>query len=271
MIRLVSLICIAFCAFLVGCDEAALMKRWTPPEAESIARRYVDLLRQGKFDQIQRDLDPTVDDPDVRGTFAQMAAIFPAGTPESVKVVGANVFQGQGYSKTNLTLEYQFPGKWLLVNVATQKKGDVSTVISFHVTPTADSLENLNRFTFVGKGAVQYFTLTCAVGSLLFTLYVFMLSIRSKELKPKWLWMIIVLVGAGKFAVNWATGQWTYQLLAIQIPCFSMTHPLYGPWTVAAYLPLGAILFMHRRWKMKITGESIPPSVHDPEVRSASG
>jgi hypothetical protein len=41
----------------------------------------------------------------------------------------------------------------------------------------------------------------------------------------------------------------------------AMTHPLYGPWTVAAYMPLGAIVFLHRRWKMKITGESIPPPV----------
>jgi len=37
-----------------------------------------------------------------------------------------------------------------------------------------------------------------------------------------------------------------------------MVHPLYGPWTVAAYFPLGAIVFLHRRWKMKIDGESIP-------------
>jgi hypothetical protein len=26
---------------------------------------------------------------------------------------------------------------------------------------------------------------------------------------------------------------------------------LYGPWTVAAYFPLGAIAFLHRRWKME--------------------
>src|SRR6266403_658404 len=57
------------------------------------------------------------------------------------------------------------------------------------------------------------------------------------------------------------TGEWTYQLFAIQIPCFSMTHPLYGPWTVAAYMPLGAIVFLQRRWKMKVSGASIPSPV----------
>jgi hypothetical protein len=77
-------------------------------------------------------------------------------------------------------------------------------------------------------------------------------------MKPKWLWSFAVLVGVGYFGVNWRTGQWTYQLFAIQIPVFSTIRPFYGPWTVAAYFPLGAIAFLHRRWKMKITGESIP-------------
>src|ERR1700730_8480619 len=35
-------------------------------------------------------------------------------------------------------------------------------------------------------------------------------------------------------------------------------HAFYGPWTVVAYFPLGGVALLHRRWKMKITGESIP-------------
>src|SRR6266446_5592773 len=268
MMRSFFLVGIAFCAFLVGCDQASLMRKWTPPEDESLARKYVDLLRQRKFDQIERDLDPSVADSNVGDTFDKMAGMFPAAIPDSVKVVGANIFHGQEYSTTNITLEYQFQGKWLLVSVATQRKGNTSTVVCFHVYPIPDSLENLNKFTLIGKSAIQYVILACAVGWLLFTFYVFILCIRSKDVKPKWLWMMIVLVGVGKFAVNWRTSQWTYQLFAIQIPCFSMIHPLYGPWTVAAYLPLGAIFFLHRRWKLKISGESIPPSVHGPGVES---
>lgn len=263
--RFRPLIGIAACVLLVGCDQATLMKKWTPPEAESIARSYVDLLRQGKLDQIERDLDPSLADSNAHDTFTKMAAFFPAEVPVSVKVVGAHVFHGQEYSTTDISLEYQFPSKWLLVSVVTRRQGDISTVIGFHVTPMSDSLENHNRFSVVGKSPLQYLTLACDVGSLLFTLYVFALCIRSTDMKPKWLWLIIVLVGVGKFAVNWGTGEWTYQLIAIQIPCFSMIRTPYGPWTVAAYVPLGAIAFLHRRWKMKITGESIPPSVHSQE------
>jgi hypothetical protein len=225
--RFNCLVGIAFCAFLGGCDQANLMKKWTPPEAESIARGYVDLLRQGKVDQIERDLDSSVADSNVRDTFTKMAAIFPTENLESVNVVGAHIFHGQDYSTTDITLEYQFPSKWLLVEVITRKKGDVSTVVGFHVNPMPDSLENLNKFTLVGKSATQYLVLAFAVCSLLFSFYVLVLCIRAKNGKTKWLWMLFILLGVGKLAVNWTTGEFTFTPLAFQI------------------------LFLNHRWKMK--------------------
>jgi hypothetical protein len=248
---------IAFCVFLVGCNQAALMKKWTPPETESIARSYVELLRQGQFDRIERDLDASIKDSNVRDTFAKMAAIFPDGNPESVKVVGAHIFRGPEYSTTDITLEYQFPNKWLLVSVATRRKGEVSSVIGFHVNPMPDSLENLNKFTLVGKSAAQYLILTAAVCSLLFSFYVLVLCVRTKNVKTKWLWMLFILVGVGRLAVNWTTGEFTFALFAIQIPCVAAGQALYGPWTVAIYLPLGAILFLNHRWNKKVKGDLV--------------
>jgi hypothetical protein len=256
--RIGFLASVAVCLLLVGCDQAALMKKFTPQADETIARGYAQLLQQRKFDQIEHDLDPSLVDASTPETFSKMAAFFPAETPDSVKVVGAHTSHVQELSTSDITLEFQFPTKWLLVTVITQKKGDVSTLVGLHVTPIPDSLENLNRFTLVGKSALQYLTLICAVVSLLFTFYVFSVCIRSQDMNPKWLWSIAVLVGVGYFGVDWRTGQWTFQLFAIQIPCFSMKHALYGPWIVAAYFPLGALAFLHRRWKRKITGESIP-------------
>jgi hypothetical protein len=265
-----SLVWIGFCVSLVGCDQAALMKKFTPPQDESIARGYVELLRQGKFDQIGHDLDPSIVDSNVRDTFAQMAAFFPNETPESIKVVGAHIFYGQESSTMDITLEYQFRSKWLLANVTTQKKGDVSTITGFHVTAMADSLENLNKFTLAGKNTVQYLILAVAVCSLLFSLCAFALCMRTKFGKNKWLWMIFTLVGVGKLGINWTTGQWTWTFVFIQIPCATANHSLYGPWTVAVSLPLGAILFLNHRRTMKIKGELIPLSEHDSGVKSSA-
>jgi hypothetical protein len=250
---------LAFCAFLFGCDPTAQINKFVPPGAESAARNYFDLLRQGKFDQITHDFDPSVRD--VPGTLAEMATLIPAETPESVKVVGANTFRSPEYSTTSITLEYQFPSKWLLVDVTTKKTGDISTITGFHVGVLRDSLENLNRFTLSGKSAVQYAILILAICSLVFSFYVLSLCIRAKDVKRKWLWMLFILAGVGSVAVNWRTGELTFHLLSIYIPCAFANRPPYGPWTVAAFLPLGAILFFNRQRRTRISAGSIPPPV----------
>jgi len=260
-VRLKFLAGIAFCAFLFGCDQATLMKKFTPPEDELFARTFFDQLRQGEFGQIVSDLDPSVADPSVRDKLAEMASLIPAEAPVSVKVVGAHVFRNPEYSTTSITLEYQFVSKWLLVDVTTQRKAGASTVLGFHVTAESDSLENLNRFTLVGKSAIQYLILSLAVGSLAFSLYVLILCIRAKEVNRKWLWMLFILVGVEKVAVNWKTGQLTFGILAINIPSATASHPFYGPWTVAVFLPLGAILFLNRQRRRKIPAETTPPPV----------
>lgn len=243
------LVGVAVLVILSGCDQAALMKKWTPAEDEAIAKNYIELLRQGKFEQIETALDPSLKNPDVHDTFTQMAAMIPAGPPESLKVVGSNVFSGPEVSTTNLTFEYQFPQKWLLINVATQKKNGVATIIGFHVTPIADSLENINKFTLAGKSGFQYFVLVLAIVVPLLTLYVAVRCIRTKGVKMKWLWVIFILFGVCKLTVNWITGQWSIMPISIQIPCTTAGHELYGPWMIAVSFPLGAILFLLRRKK----------------------
>lgn len=250
-----------FCLLLFGCDQAALVKRFASPEDEANARRYIDLLRQGKFAQIERDLDPSLVDSNIQDTLGRMAAMIPPEGPKSIKVVGAHTFRGPDVSRTNITLEYEFPSKWVLADVTTQKKEGSFTVVGFHVTPIADSLENLNKFTLVGKGKVQYFVLMLAILATLFSLYALVLCMRAKNIKNKWLWVIFVLVGVGKLAVNWTTGEWGFQTIAFQIPCGTASAQLYGPWVVAVSLPLGAIVFMlHREGSETSQASVLPPS-----------
>jgi hypothetical protein len=254
-------IAVVFCWVLIGCDQASLMKRWTPPEDEAAARGFFDLLRQRKFDQITRDLDASLAGPTIQDTFAQMAAIFPPETPESVKVVGSHVFRGQSYSITSLTLEYQFPGKWLLVDFTTKRTADAMTIIGFHVRPLSDSLENMNKFTLVGKSAIHYEMLALAVCSLGFSLYVLIVCTRAKNVKKKWLWALLALVGVGTLAIDWTTGELTFAILAVHIPGATMGRTFYGPWTLVVHFPLGATWFLVRQRKNRIAPQSsIPPA-----------
>jgi hypothetical protein len=238
-----------FLAILSGCNQVTLMHIMIPQEDEAITRRYVDDLRQNRLDQIERVLDPELKDSNMHGTLASMAALFPAQEPISTKVVGFRSFFGNA-RRIQITLEYEFPQKWLLAEVVTQESDGVRTIVGFHVTPIADSLENLNRFTLVGKGTTQYSILSLAVLAPLFSLCVFVLCIKTRMGKKKWLWLILVFLGIGKLVVNWTTGEVFFTPLAIQLPPAGANAQLYGPWMVYVSIPIGAILFLIMRKRL---------------------
>jgi hypothetical protein len=246
-IRSVYLAGILLLGLLAGCDEAVLMKKMTPPEDEAIAKNYVNQLRQNQFASIEEDLDPAVSSQGAGETLTAMADMFPDGEPISVKVVGANVTQNQAVLNTSITLEYEFPQQWLIANVVTQKIDGVSRIIAFNVTPIPDAVENLNRFTFSGKGIVQYTVLLLAVLSCLIALYAFVLCIRTKIQKRKWLWLIATLIGVDQLSVVWTNAHTAFHVIWIAFPPAGAAAAPYGPWTVYVSLPLGALVFLLRR------------------------
>jgi hypothetical protein len=249
-VRFILSISLLLLIILPGCtpaDPANQIKRFAPPEDEAMATNYIALLRQNKFEQIQNDLDPSLKNALTQDTLAKMVKVIPPQDPVSVKVVGAQQVRDPDIYKINLSFEYQFPSKWLLINVAIQKKGGVSTIIGFNVYPLSDSLENINRFTLTGKNLLQYATLVFASLIPLFILFVLVLCIRTKMTKRKWLWIIFILLGIGKLTVNWTTGQWQIAPLYFSLLGSGAFAPPYGAWLISTSLPLGAILFLLRR------------------------
>jgi hypothetical protein len=184
------------------------MKKMTSQEDEAVAKHYIELLRQSKFEEIENDSDPSIRRPDARDILEKMAGMIPTNTPESIKIVGSHVMHTPNSRTVNITFEYQFPTKWLLINVAIQKKDGVSTIVGFNVNPMSESLEQINRFTLTGKGLIHYVALLLIILAPLFTLYALVLCIKTRFVKKKWLWIIFIVLGIGKFGVNWTTGQW---------------------------------------------------------------
>lgn len=134
-----------------------------------------------------------------------------------------------------------------MLNVATLEKPGASKIVGLHVYPRPTSLEEQNRFRFAGRATLQYVILALAVLFPLLTLYALVLCVRTRLPGRKWPWVLFILLGVGKFAVNWTTGVWAVTPLAVQVFSASAAAPLYGPWTVAVSLPVGAIVFLLRR------------------------
>ena len=245
---------------LIGCGQDDLLQKFSSPEDQAAAKAYVDQLRLGKLEEIEKALDPSIRTPNIRDTLKKMADLIPIQEPSSIKLVGAHLSSASGVRTTNTTLEYGFGKQWLLASVAVQDKNGVKTVVGFHINPITQSLEEQNRFNFVGKSVTHYAVLAAAVAAVPVTLYALVACLRTKPLKRKWLWMLFILVGVGKLAVNWTTGGWAFAPVSIQFISVSAHAALYGPWIVAVSIPIGALIFLFYKKPRLEKGETASPS-----------
>jgi len=236
---------------LVGCSRDALLQKFASAEDQATAKKYVNYLRAGQFAEIEAAADPSIVSPGLRGTLEQMKRLIPAEDPISIKLVGAESMHGPNGTTKNLTFEYQFRDRWLLLNVATYQKGEQPlTIVGLHVYPQARSLDEQSRFGLAGKSPLQYSILVLAILFPLITLYALILCIRTQMTGRKWPWILFILIGVGKLAVNWTTGEFEVSPQAIQLFSASVLSTFNGPWELAVSLPMGAIVFLFRRSSM---------------------
>ena len=232
---------------LVGCSQEALLQKFTTPEDQATAKKYIDYLRAGQYEPIEEVMHPSIKGPTLHATLEKMAGIIPDEEPTSVKLVGAQSTTNSSGTTKNLTYEYGFGKQSLLVNVATLRQGDAFTIVGFNVYPQEQTLAERNHFGLAGKTPLQYLVFALAILMPLLSLYALVQCIRTKIASKKWLWIVVILIGVGNLAVNWATGEWEFKPLAIQLLSASVLYDAQGALILAASVPLGAILFLLRR------------------------
>jgi hypothetical protein len=237
---------------LVACSQQNMLQNFASPSEQSDARHYIDLLRQQHYDVIEATIDPSIATSSMHGTLVSMAALVPAGEPTSVTLIGANRLKASGFETVNLTFEYNFSGKWMVANVATKKDGGPTTIVGLNIYPEPNSIEERNKFVLGGKSAFQYLVLGLAIVLPLFTLLTLAICIKTKLRGRKWPWVLFVIFGIGKLALNWTTGQWAFSLLNIQLLSAGAFAPLYGQWTIFLSVPVGAIVFLMRRNQLRV-------------------
>ncbi len=267
MARLWSIIAVALLSVITGCSAKSIMDH-IAPETVQEAKTNFDYLRHKQYDRIEPLLDASIDRTYLRANLDEMVAQVPAQDPVSVKTVGAYVVcDTRKGCDTRVTLEYEFPAKWVLVQMIVHSKGESSVITSFLVQPESESLEAVNRFTLRGKQPLQYVILGAAIVSIVLMIDALVLCIRTPMRKRKWLWIIVILLGVGKIAANWTTGQASYNIFWINILPAGFGAELYGAWFVTVSFPLGAILFILFRNRLRkqeahaLSTESAPPAI----------
>jgi len=236
------------------------------PETNEQAKTEFDFLRHGHFDLVEPALDPSIDRAHLRENLAKMAAMIPAQDPLSVKTVGAYAeCDSRKGCQTQVTLEYQFPSKWLLVQLVVHKRDGKSAIKEFDIQTLAESLEQTNRFTLIGKSGFQYAFLFMTIVALGITLYALVLCIRTPLARRKWLWILFILFGIGQVEMNWTTGEVSHKIFYVLLLSGGTYGQPYGAWIFMVGVPLGAILFLMLRDRLekKATSQTLqaePPA-----------
>lgn len=235
-------------ALLAGCDQQAMLEKFTPKAESAVAQRALSDLVARNFSALDSQLDPALKTPDTRDTFEKMANAFPSAQPKSVNIVGTETRTLNSVTTYNLTYEYEYPNAWVLTNVTLQRKDGQLRIVGMHAYPEKQSLRETNAFTFAGKGFLHYFVLGLTIGIALFVIYVLVLCFRTPIAKRKWLWLVFVALGVVRFFFNWTTGSLNVQFFSVAVPGVSaFSAGPYAPLILSFSIPVGAIVFLLRR------------------------
>jgi len=254
---IIFLVLLTYPILFVGCDfKEQLQKqieKFVSKEADKFARAYINILRKGDFEQAEKLLDPQVVTSKTRSKLQEGANLLKKGELISMEIVGVNVFETKDKSRNSLTYQLQFKETWLLVIVIVDDISGKQQIFGVNVKTIPKSLEEINAFTFSGKSFRHCMILLLAAFIPVFMIYTIVLCVRTK-MKRKWLWIILILIGVGKYNFNWTSGQMGYQPISLLIPGASaFKGGPYAPWIISISIPLGALLFILKRRRIRKT------------------
>ncbi|MBL9206807.1 MAG: hypothetical protein JNN01_17085 [Opitutaceae bacterium] len=241
-------------AVILGCSPFKL-ETFVDDTKEAKATHFIQKIIDGKFEEIEDALEPSLKTKITSGVLQQMRNTLGTTQPKETNLIGFNTHtHNREPTRYNFYYQYGYGNRWNIVNIAFRTlPGGRDEIIALYVnSPTNRSLQEINRFTLKGKGAVHYVFLAGCVLTPLFVLFTLVASARTRFKGRKWPWIVFILFGIFQFTLNWTTGEVGYRLLNIQLFGSGMfTAGIYAPWFLSLSLPIGALLFWIKRSDLK--------------------
>jgi hypothetical protein len=253
------------CATLLGCDQQALIDNLASKEEVDLAKQVITRITAGDDEWVQKRLDASLRGPGAREGLEQIRATMPREEPRSVTLIGffSHHMVTDGATTYDLTFEYEYPQAWVVAYVRLLKRDGVHVIQAARVNPSSASLKETHAFTFQGKGAKHGLFLAAMIAIPLFIVYALVLCRRTPIARRKWLWYVFIALGFVQVALNWTTGELTFQPVSFLLLGAGFFSPgPHGPTLLSIAFPLGAIVFMIRRPAMLRRAAPDPP----PEV-----
>jgi hypothetical protein len=246
-----DLVCLAIAVALAatGCSTREWIARFVPPATDQYARRVIDTLQNQPAQAAVKLLVSRVAMEDgIVDSIATVKRYLPQGRPDSLQIVAVNVQTQNGSTSRTVAYQLHADGKWAVIQfILEDNDTDERRVAGIHVWQMDSSLQSRNALTLRHASAAGFVAAFLAVVVLVFSLYAAVQVVRS-PLKRRWVWVIVALLGFGKFGVEWRTGTVTQQWIAVQLFGTGIVRDgFYGPWWIFLSMPGGAVLALDRR------------------------
>jgi hypothetical protein len=232
-----------------GCmDHEKMIKKFLPNHIDSFAKESIELAKRKDIDGILSRINESTKNAQLEGTFSKLFAYMDKGEVVSIIATAVHLNKFNENTTYNLTYQIQYPEAYQLVNIVLFENSNGISIKGFHVNDIPDSLDVLNKFTFTGKSFKHFLFFTLTVSYIFIIVTAFIVCLRTKNLKGKWPWAILTILGVGEFLFNWTTGAWEIKPLSFgfKISIFVQPTPDMPP-ILAFYFPLGAILFFVKK------------------------
>lgn len=251
--KLKKLLLVLALALSCSCSPSTTIDMFVDESKAEIARTYTQRVIDGDLTALIAKLDPSLQSDEVMAQLETLHSHFPHETPEEVTLVGYQENHSNGGVFYNVTYQFAYGSKWLLVNAAWKESANDSRLIrGLNVRVLPDSLQVINAFTFKQAGLWHYLIFAAAILMPAITLFSLVVCIRTKFPRRKWLWIIFILVGFTQLTINWTTGHVGFSPLSFQLfSASAMASGPYAPWVVSISFPLGAVMFWRKRKQLK--------------------
>src|SRR5262245_21249799 len=132
---------------LSGCaDQRTKVRRFTPIEADSAARRILALTASGNAQQAYDPLFPEARTARADSGLQQIVSTLAGRQPRNVELIGSEFASANGYRLQNLVYEAQLGDAWLVAYFRLVGQGNSYSVANFMVKEQPQPLRVLNGF-----------------------------------------------------------------------------------------------------------------------------
>lgn len=237
-----------FCfLFINGCNQIS-----APPEADILGKNYINLLHKADFEIAIQSHASNIANIDM----SKMDEITKPiqEEPFSVELIQSNK-EFTNANRYDLFYGINANNKYFLLTLITDNTGGENKIAGFNIKQLDKSAKELSTFTLSDKTPIHYLIFALAIIIPIFILSALIICIKTPIKKHKWLWIIFILLGLGTIKLNWTTSELGFQpisFLLFGVGGFKDIIPT-TPWIISISLPLGAVIFLLQKNKIKQT------------------